>query len=497
MDIINKLGMDQNSTTNNSNILISNLLNFISDFKSGESPSFEKLAELNHSDFITNLMKLTTPTKSSTDKHSADQATTNQSSTDQHSADQSSTDQPSSDQDTINQSEIPQNNNSMKSASTQDSTSQNNNDTNTQNNNDTNTQNNNSIKDEISQNNNSMKNASTQSEILQNNNDTATQIEVNKNTQDSTSQNNNSMKDASTQSEILQNNNDTATQSEVNKNTQSEITTNILQELINNIDLSSESFTDNKLITDIGDIISGITTCNLETSGILDPEVLLDEENIVEYNKYNYNGVRYYIVKEGDNQVLDGTNENHYPSVTSIIKSMTEAGLLSWRKYVGEKVANQICQEAAARGTRIHELCELYLRKKEYLSKFCDNKDKTMFEVTFIPLLNRISNIKCLEQCMISHKYKFAGTVDCIAELDGVMSIIDFKTSRKLKQTSYIKHYFVQATAYSLAYEEMTGHVIENLAILIGVDGVDSPQIFQESRKKWIPKFIELRNNFN
>jgi len=184
--------------------------------------------------------------------------------------------------------------------------------------------------------------------------------------------------------------------------------------------------------------------------------------------------------------------DNHYPSVNSILKPLIESKFALWKKSVGEEAANSISEKEVSKENRMHKLCSMFLSNKDL--KYFDDKDKNMFENTFVPFLNKLTNIKSIDQCLFSHHYKYAGTVDCIAEYDGVMAIVGFKTARKLKQTSYINHYFIEATAYSIAYEEMTGQIIDYLVVCVGVDGVEKPQIFTDSRTKWMPQFLELLN---
>lgn len=94
------------------------------------------------------------------------------------------------------------------------------------------------------------------------------------------------------------------------------------------------------------------------------------------------------------------------------------------------------------------------------------------------PLLHKIDNIHFLEVALFSDQMETAGTCDCIAEYDGVLSIIDFKTSRKKKQKAWIQDYFLQATAYALMYKEMSGIEIKQGVILItGEDGSLDEQI--------------------
>ena len=110
--------------------------------------------------------------------------------------------------------------------------------------------------------------------------------------------------------------------------------------------------------------------------------------------------------------------------------------------------------------------------------------------------LDRIDNISYIETMLYSTNIGLAGQVDCIAEFDGVPSIIDFKTSSKMKKEEWIEDYFLQCTAYSLMYEELIGQPINDIVIIMAVEN-EQPLLFQE--KLWgknvsieIPALSEL-----
>ena len=186
----------------------------------------------------------------------------------------------------------------------------------------------------------------------------------------------------------------------------------------------------------------------------------------------NIKGKRYYNVDKN----------LHLPSITSITGSLPEKlkGLREWRERVGEKEASKITVQASRRGTKVHELIENYLNN-DLDNKFVLGRD--MFE-TMIPVLDNIDNIYEQEVPLWSCELGVAGRCDCIAEYDGVLSVIDFKTSRKPKQESWIKDYFLQACAYSKMWEERTGSSIDQLVILIAVDNAE-PQVFISDANEW------------
>lgn len=181
-----------------------------------------------------------------------------------------------------------------------------------------------------------------------------------------------------------------------------------------------------------------------------------------------------------------------YPSVTSILGLIGKAEILEWRKRVGEEEANRVSARAARRGTAIHTLCENYLLNKEVNPGPFDLETFNSIK----PFLNRINNVHCLETQLFSHHLQVAGTVDCIAEFDGRMSIIDFKTSKRIKSRDDIHGYFMQTSAYAVMFEELTGIPVDRLVIIMSVDD-EKPLLFVEKRDDWIGKFIELREDYS
>lgn len=160
---------------------------------------------------------------------------------------------------------------------------------------------------------------------------------------------------------------------------------------------------------------------------------------------------------------------------------------MAWRKRVGEEVANKISKKATGRGTNVHTLCERYLNNKGTGDMMPDAKE--MF-VALKPELNRIDNIWYQEQALWSKQLGMAGRCDCIAEFDGVLSIIDFKTSSKIKTKEMIEDYFAQCTAYSLMLEEMIGTPVDQIVVMMSVED-NPPLIFIEKTEDHIDGLVE------
>ena len=181
-----------------------------------------------------------------------------------------------------------------------------------------------------------------------------------------------------------------------------------------------------------------------------------------------------------------------YPSVTTVLGYQTRDSIMQWRKRVGEEEANKISRQASTRGTKIHLLCENYIDNEEVDISKLSMLDLAMWN-SFKPVLSRIDNIHAQEIALYSDHLRLAGRVDCIAEFDGKLSIIDFKTSRKPKNKEWIDNYFAQAAAYSIMYEERTGTPINRSVILIAVED-EEPQIFIERRDNYVHHLLHARD---
>ena len=152
-----------------------------------------------------------------------------------------------------------------------------------------------------------------------------------------------------------------------------------------------------------------------------------------------------------------------YPSITSILHSFPNPGIEIWKS----KTPNwkEIQQESFDVGTELHNMIECYL-KNDYVP-LNNEKSINLFHNIY-PELNKIDNIRCQERYLYEPNLRVAGTVDCIAEYDGVLSVIDFKNSRKPKKDWMIKKsgYLEQVTFYALAFKFCTGIEVKQGVIL-------------------------------
>ena len=194
-------------------------------------------------------------------------------------------------------------------------------------------------------------------------------------------------------------------------------------------------------------------------------------------------GVRYYKVPDADEFVK-------LVSITSITSFWNREKFAKWRKKIGEDKANEITRKATSRGTDTHTLIEHYLLNEETLPEVQPISD-FLYKIAK-PTLNNIDNIHALEGSLYSKQLGVAGTVDCIAEYDGELAVIDFKTSAAPKPRDWIDGYFVQAAAYACMYYELTGISVKKLVIIMTCE--NGGCVVYEERDK--AKYIKLLVNY-
>ena len=204
--------------------------------------------------------------------------------------------------------------------------------------------------------------------------------------------------------------------------------------------------------------------------------------NLPEIKAKTTDGVRLYETPEG----------NKYPSITTVLSVRNKKGLFEWRKRVGEEVANYVARKAANRGTAVHHMCEDFLNNMplNYPDDWSKHKKKflpyTLFKQLRDSVLQKVNNIYAQECGLYSDKYKVAGRVDCIAEYNGKLSIIDFKTSTKERSDAWTESYYNQASAYAEMVEDRTGIEINQICILVVTeDGV--VQEFVKDKTEYLP----------
>ena len=191
----------------------------------------------------------------------------------------------------------------------------------------------------------------------------------------------------------------------------------------------------------------------------------------LELNKKETNGIRLYNLPDG----------RWVPSITSVTSFYNRQIFINWRKRVGLEEANRITKKATARGTDFHEAAQAYLENRELLWE--DYRPATKFMMHHAtPYLDKINNIHAIERTLYSEYYGLAGRVDCIAEYEGELAVIDFKTSEKIKPEKWLENYFVQEMFYAAAYYELTEIPVKKL-ITIMVTPAGDVKIFDKRNK--------------
>ena len=151
--------------------------------------------------------------------------------------------------------------------------------------------------------------------------------------------------------------------------------------------------------------------------------------------------------------------------------------------------------QAALRGTAVHQLAEDYVNNAVDWNKGAMPANLFTFN-TIKPLLDqRLDNVWIQEAPLYSERLSVAGRVDCIAEWDGQLSIIDYKTSRRPKKLEYVQSYFIQESVYAAMFFERTGVPIKQIVTVIAVDDND-PQVYIEKPMDHLHKFIALRKKY-
>ncbi len=197
--------------------------------------------------------------------------------------------------------------------------------------------------------------------------------------------------------------------------------------------------------------------------------VHLNNEPLIDLQAITTDSGRLYLTPDG----------NKYPSVTTVIGTTSKKSILQWRKRVGEAEANRISSRAASRGTNLHLMNEDYLNNMFNEEKYKDKVLPLFMFKHLKPFLDRINNIHVLEGALYSDKLKLAGRVDCIAEYENELAIIDFKSSTEPKKREWIENYIAQECAYAMMYYERTGIKVKKLVTLIACEDGEI-QVFQE-----------------
>ncbi len=159
--------------------------------------------------------------------------------------------------------------------------------------------------------------------------------------------------------------------------------------------------------------------------------------------------------------------EKKYISITTITSYFNKDKFVEWRRRIGNKEADKITKAATTRGTDLHTLNECYLQNLSLPT--VPEISQKLFEVNK-PALDKIGKIYGIELGMYSDYLGIAGTCDLVAEYEGQLAIIDYKTSKKPKPEGWLEHYFVQCCAYAFMLKELTGMEVKKFVIIMSCE---------------------------
>ena len=188
---------------------------------------------------------------------------------------------------------------------------------------------------------------------------------------------------------------------------------------------------------------------------------------------------------------------NRYKSITTVLSHYGKQGIYEWRKAVGEEYANKVSRRAADRGTKVHKICEDYLNNEIpelKMQLMMPDLKELFFKIK--PIIDEnVGKVYTQEQALYSDKLRIAGRVDLIAEWNGKVAVIDYKTSTKQKDEENIQNYFMQCTAYALMFAERTGIWIDDIVVLIATE--EGPaQVFERQIHDYRQPLIEMIDKY-
>jgi len=199
-------------------------------------------------------------------------------------------------------------------------------------------------------------------------------------------------------------------------------------------------------------------------------------------------GTRLYVTPQG----------NTYPSITTVLSVRGKEAIYEWRRRVGEEEANRVTRHACARGTALHTIAEKYLNNEPDIYNTDEMPHVVALFRSIQPVLdNNIGRVVMQECPLYSDHLGIAGRVDLVAEYEGKLSIIDFKTSKRVKTRDEISNYFIQSCAYSIMFEERTGIPVPRTVIIMAVDDSSTPVVFKEKRDSWTSELQKVIKEYN
>lgn len=195
-------------------------------------------------------------------------------------------------------------------------------------------------------------------------------------------------------------------------------------------------------------------------------------------------GKRHYLLPDGVSKLK---------SVTSLLdEKLDKTALYEWRRRVGEAEANKVSTQSSRRGTAVHKLAERYVLNEKNIYKDQMPSNVETFQPIKLALDEHVDNIMGIELPLYSKALGCAGRTDLVAEYDGVVSIIDYKTSRKEKKLEWIESYILQTTIYAMMFERLYKIAVPQIAIIVSVDNEKTPQTFVLERDLYVDRVLKL-----
>jgi genome maintenance exonuclease 1 len=164
-------------------------------------------------------------------------------------------------------------------------------------------------------------------------------------------------------------------------------------------------------------------------------------------------------------------NQEMLPSVTTILQETQsdekKASLANWRQKVGENEAERIKNEAASRGTAMHQFLEFYLRNEKILD--LSDEGQVASGMGQVIIDQGFSDLKEIWGSEVTLFYPglYAGSTDLCGIYSGRESIIDFKQTNKPKRKEWIDEYFMQLGAYAMAHDVIYNTCVDQGVILM------------------------------
>ena len=221
-----------------------------------------------------------------------------------------------------------------------------------------------------------------------------------------------------------------------------------------------------------------------QTDSFLAPESVLTGSEVCGITQVNAETGRYYLTPKGQK----------YPSATTVVGILNQKHIDAWVARVGEAEAEKVKTEAGEHGTRWHELMEQTLFEGKQTMPWTHEFGR-IYPKIVSGVFPHISNVRAVECQMYSDKLRMAGTVDLIADYDGTLSIIDWKTTRREKEHNSVASYWCQTASYAVMAWERFGICPKQL-VLVFNEGDNDFYVYKDSVERWVPRVAKVRKIF-